>query len=642
MPTFNPPKCSKPEPQDPCAPQLPDPVVTTCWNIGDLLCPPDMVGVQYAVENIGGVATYSPIEPFELTGTEIAQEICNDPAALQVIIDKVDTDTIGVFDTGEVTGDGTAASPWVINHPTDLFGPSADAGNILTAGSEGLAFLDAAAVNAVVEHTPSSVANNTDGTYTHSDGEGNDEVITVVSGDTGNLITVGADNGAYIDAAAINGAIDCDTVLGCVNVAGDIAGTGTEADPFTVTIPESTVAANAPITGDGSAANPLNIDFSALDAADLSALVAAICANNAAQTALAGCLQSLIDTDTFGTIAMTAPGVFTWTSADGASTETWNADSYGELVANGDGSYTWTSADGATSFTIPAPAVSTLTDNGDGTYTHTDGAGGAPVTFGSATSAITDNGDGTFTHNAGDGSADTVVDMGVMSVADGGSNLVDNTDPDNPVINNLRNCLDVVIDVTDAAIGFIVAPISNLAPLILNRIQANSRALQYRFKDGTICYSATEHRNLFVGFGSPLSDIEVGTPAGTVLAVSQTRPIHIFPCDDMTSQAIGYHSYGLDQVEGTAQVEFQYSIDGGATWTAAGTGGNDDIGVPNNGPTTAQEIPYTEHFGVPATPAGTTIQYRIVLVTNNLTSGIITVNAPSGYINTLVELYCCT
>ncbi|WP_409416229.1 hypothetical protein [Flavobacterium sp. PS2] len=79
---------------------------------------------------------------------------------------------------------------------------SADAGNIVTVGADGGAFVDNAVIKANETLTTES-QNLTTGAITYTNEAGTAVTSQVVSADAGNIVTVGADGGAFVDNAII-------------------------------------------------------------------------------------------------------------------------------------------------------------------------------------------------------------------------------------------------------------------------------------------------------------------------------------------------------------------------------------------------------------------------------------------------------
>lgn len=97
--------------------------------------------------------------------------------------------------------DNDGTTPDVTINLAALLGVSTDANNALTNGTDGKPFLDVADLNT------STVTDNGDGTYTHSDGDGTSVVIDTrdgVSTDTDQILTVGTDQLPFLDCDTIS------------------------------------------------------------------------------------------------------------------------------------------------------------------------------------------------------------------------------------------------------------------------------------------------------------------------------------------------------------------------------------------------------------------------------------------------------
>lgn len=187
---------------------------------------------------------------------------------------------------------------------------SADSGNLIGTGSDGLAYatgsgiIDPAADNLLEATSGGKIKMDIDRIIEWLDGHSQDakeiaDAINVVSGDSGNLVVEGSDSGAYLSKSAIAGAVAdmtdaqknalADAIA--ARIAADIADGQTivaSGGKITVNLTNATVAqkkaiANA-LAGSGigvnSSSGRFDVDFSAMDAETLSRLVSNIIQEN--------------------------------------------------------------------------------------------------------------------------------------------------------------------------------------------------------------------------------------------------------------------------------------------------------------------------------------------------------------------------
>lgn len=100
--------------------------------------------------------------------------------------------------SGDAGNDLTVGSDGGLYVPVSAFLPSSDANNYLVLGTDSLPYVPTP-TDAI-----SVVTDNADGTYTHDDGDGTTQAIVVVSGDANNAISVGSDNGAFLNTVDFN------------------------------------------------------------------------------------------------------------------------------------------------------------------------------------------------------------------------------------------------------------------------------------------------------------------------------------------------------------------------------------------------------------------------------------------------------
>jgi hypothetical protein len=115
---------------------------------------------------------------------------------------------------------------------------SADAGNIVTVGADGGSFVDNAVIKAN-ETLTTAAQNLTTGAITYTNEAGTPVTSQVVSADAGNIVTVGADGGSFVDNAVIKANETVTTIAPIVTTGNIIANYTNEAGGTPVDIKET-------------------------------------------------------------------------------------------------------------------------------------------------------------------------------------------------------------------------------------------------------------------------------------------------------------------------------------------------------------------------------------------------------------------
>lgn len=201
------------------------------------------------INSPNGTITVSGANPnfgVDVQPVTTAAAIANNTSAVQILCNAFDA--AGCFPAAVAT-----------HAPATLASPD---GSIIVsaAGADNQAF--SAQVNPSLLHNPAAISSS-------------NAMLTV--GQSGQSFTLGFNvaNMSAPEQAAL-AAMLCDDLVGCGFGAGGL----------------TSVSRNAPLTGNGTAGSPLDIDFAQLSAADIQAIVTAICATPAAKQALAACLIS--------------------------------------------------------------------------------------------------------------------------------------------------------------------------------------------------------------------------------------------------------------------------------------------------------------------------------------------------------------
>ena len=202
-------------------------------------------------------------------------------------------------------------------------------------------------------------------------------------------------------------------------------------------------------------------------------------------------------------------------------------------------------------------------------------------------------------------------------VTDGGSNLADNTDPDNIIINAIYKCVGGNRTEFDALTD-------NIMVSGIIEDDCSQRGM-LQIKQNNDCSVTETRRNITEIWSSSILpanniDINENTPLGPVATGEFSTNINTGPCGAnipiIVTPSLTQKSAG----SGVVKTQWQYSLDGGATWTVISTNGAQEYSAESDQNFISES--YQPSRAITPTVTGLqTITVRPVIIQNDLADG---------------------